>query len=123
MLNKLNYACRDLHPLSLMLCHEIIASKQNNTFNWTDNNSVSMQLLDMSGNKLAAANSIQPLLELPSLQLVMLLNSPLAASYAAFTKAFSNVSQTVLGPPSSMSNAVLKIETGEASTKLFCISF
>ena len=51
-----------------------------------------MQVLDLTSNKIAAVSSIEPLLGLSSLQHVTLLSNPVAASSAAFTKTFSNVS-------------------------------
>ena len=53
-----------------------------------------MQLLELSRNKICTVDELELLVELPKLQRLVLINNPVAARSAAFTRVFTNVGIT-----------------------------
>jgi len=51
-----------------------------------------VQRLDLTANRIATVNELETLMNLPSLQQLILVSNPVAARSATFTRTFSNVS-------------------------------
>ncbi len=51
-----------------------------------------VQRMDVTANRIATVNELETLINLPSLQQLILVSNPVAARPATFTKTFSNVS-------------------------------